>query len=72
MSIPPGVDLSLVPLAKAPPGHVSNFENPEASLAHVVSGVGITMTVITGVVVLARLTANMKQSRRWFLDDCKL
>lgn len=72
MALPPGADLSKIPLSKPPPGHVSNFVNPEDSLANVVSGVGIAMTVVTGAVVVARLTANMKQSRKWFLDDCKI
>jgi hypothetical protein len=71
MSIPAGLDLSKVPLTRPPPGHVSNFVNPKDSLADVIFGVSTSMTIVTAFVVIARLIANMKQSRKWFFDDCK-
>ena len=66
--IPPGADLSKIPLQKNP-AVKSNFVDPP-TLAPAVTGVGITMTTIAVVFVLMRLTANMRSARKIGWDDC--
>ncbi|KAL9118742.1 MAG: hypothetical protein Q9187_004710 [Circinaria calcarea] len=67
-SIPPGVDLSKIPLERNP-AVKSNFVDPP-TLAPAVTGVGIIMTIITVVFVLMRLNANLRSARKIGWDDC--
>ncbi|KAL9618243.1 MAG: hypothetical protein Q9160_007013 [Pyrenula sp. 1 TL-2023] len=67
-SLPPGVDPSKIPLAPNPDGSPPNFVDPP-SLKGVVLEVGITFTVITGIVLILRLFTNFKLQRKLGLGD---
>lgn len=68
-SLPPGIDLSTIPLAAPPPGATSNFINPE-SLATTFMGIGVFMLVLTAIVVIVRLFSNYRATRGLGWDDC--
>ncbi|KAF4625059.1 hypothetical protein G7Y89_g13109 [Cudoniella acicularis] len=68
MSLPPGIDLSKVPLMPNPSGAPPNFVDPP-SLASTVEGVGISLMIISGFLLIFRLVANLKNPRRLGFDD---
>lgn len=68
--IPPGTDLSTVPLAPNPNGNLPNFVNPP-SQADTVLGVGLPLVIISTFVVAVRLATNFRSARKLGLDDCK-
>ena len=68
--IPPGTDLSTVPLAPNPNGDPPNFINPP-SQAGITLGVAPPLIIISTIVVAVRLVTNFKSARRLGLDDCK-
>ena len=53
-SFPPGTDLSMIPVAEPPPGHTSNFNNPQTS-AQAIIGISAITSVLTFSQLLARL-----------------
>lgn len=69
-ALPPGTDLSKVPLAANPSGAPPNFTNPP-SLGDAVEGVGISLIAISGVFILFRLYTNSKPPRSLGVDDGK-
>ncbi|TVY40097.1 hypothetical protein LSUB1_G003673 [Lachnellula subtilissima] len=68
-ALPPGTDLSTIALAPNPSGAPPNFVDPP-SLANAVTGVGITLIIISGIFVILRVIANTKHPRRLGVDDC--
>lgn len=69
-SLPSYTDLSKIPIAFNPNGDPPNFTDPP-SLAHIVSAVGITLIVISSLVVVVRLATNFQHTGKLELDDCK-
>lgn len=67
-SLPPGVDLSMVSRGAPPPGTTSNPIDPE-SLANAMMVVGISMLVLTTVVVFIRLFSNHHATRGLGWED---
>lgn len=68
-AIPPGTDLSTIPLAPNPNGSPPNFVDPP-SLANTILGVAIPLMVISTILVGIRLATNFKNTRKLGLDDC--
>ena len=68
LKLPPGLDLSKIPLASNPSGAPPNFEHG-ASLRPVVLGVDIAMVVISGLFVGIRTWVNCRQLSKVMLDD---
>jgi hypothetical protein len=68
-SASPNLDPSKIPLALNPNGDPPNFIDPP-TLAPAVLGAGVTLIIISGIVVLLRLIANFKNTRKFGLDDC--
>lgn len=67
--LPPGVDLSKIPLSPPPKGLVSNFINPP-SLAPVAEVVGGLLIAIETILVLLRTCTNWKSFGKLRLEDC--
>ncbi|KAI1657939.1 hypothetical protein F4813DRAFT_64600 [Daldinia decipiens] len=67
-ALPPGIDLSQVPLAANPNGDPPNFVNPP-SLISTVQAVGITLGLISLVLVILRLTVYHRTKRGVGFDD---
>ncbi|OCL06346.1 hypothetical protein AOQ84DRAFT_321579 [Glonium stellatum] len=67
-SIPPGTDLSKIPLAANPSGAPPNFINPP-SLAPAVQGVGIALGIVSICLVVVRVRAHSKLNRGVGVDD---
>jgi hypothetical protein len=67
-ALPPGMDLSKIPLMPNPSGAPPNFVNPP-DLMGAVLGVGIALMVLSGILLIFRLVTNYKISRITF-DDC--
>lgn len=53
-SSPPNTMISIIPAAKPPPGHISNFNDPQ-TLAQAIIGISATTSVLTFSQLLARL-----------------
>lgn len=70
-ALPPGTDLSTIPLTPSPDGH-SNFVDPP-SLAPTIVGLSIILIIISLTFLTARIYANLRSSRKHTLgwDDCK-
>lgn len=68
-SLPPGADLSTIPLALNPKVQ-SNFTDPE-SLAPTIVGLSVVLITITLIWLSARVYANLHSTRRLGWDDCK-
>jgi hypothetical protein len=69
--IPPGADLSKIPLAKNPDGSPPNFMDPPSLVAEAYSVILILM--ITSFTIMAlRLYSNILSHRKLLVDDCKL
>ena len=68
-SLPPGTDLSQIPLSPPPTGRVSNFVNPP-SLAHVTEGVGGFLIALETVLLILRTYSNIKTVGRVRFEDC--
>jgi hypothetical protein len=73
VQIPPGTDLSKVPLGVNPNGSPPNFVDPPNLIASV-QGVGISLAVTTFVLLCIRLRVYIKLNRGLVIDDgaCKL
>ena len=69
-AIPPGTDLSTIPLSANPNGDPPNFLNPP-SQGNTVIGVGVPMIFISTICVVIRLSTALKITRKMSLDDCK-
>lgn len=67
-TIPPGTDLTKIPMAANPSGAPPNFDHGE-SLAGAVKGVGVTMAVITFFLLAIRLRVYMQANRKLNWDD---
>jgi len=68
-SLPPGVDPSQIPLAVNPNGDPPNFINPP-SLAPAMLEVGVTLIIISRILVILRLVTNLKNTGKLGLNDC--
>ncbi|KAI1475140.1 hypothetical protein F4774DRAFT_398150 [Daldinia eschscholtzii] len=68
MDVPPGTDLTKVPLLPNPDGSPPNFDNP-VSLTLATYSVTIILVVISSVLVLLRVHAHMKAYKKLGLDD---
>ncbi|MCJ1462834.1 hypothetical protein MMC07_001437 [Pseudocyphellaria aurata] len=66
--MPPGVDLSHIPIASPPPGQKSNFINPP-SLAPVAEIVGSLLIAIETIILVFRTCSNVKTFGRIRLED---
>lgn len=67
--IPPGADLSKIPMAENPNGNPPNFVNPPTQNATVLA-VGLPFAIISTCFVVLRLVTNFKNLRHFGLDDC--
>ena len=67
-ALPPGTDLSKIPMAPNPSGAPPNFDHG-ASLAGAVRGVGVTMAVITFGLLVIRLRVYVKANHKLMWDD---
>lgn len=70
MSLPPGIDLSKIPLMKPPPGMTSNFINPSSIGNAIIIVNVIFVTLMFGFVTLRIYTKGFL-SRSLGLDDCE-
>lgn len=68
-SLPPKVDPSKTSFAANPNGDPPNFLDPP-SLAPDIFTVGLSLIIISGLIVILRLVTNAKIVRKWGLDDC--
>lgn len=68
--IPPGTDLSQVPMGPNPSGAPPDFEHG-ASLIGGVQGVGISLAAVTTAFLITRLRVYVKLNRGLVLDDGK-
>ncbi|KAK3385912.1 hypothetical protein B0H63DRAFT_473829 [Podospora didyma] len=66
--LPPGMDLSMIPLAANPSGAPPDFDHGP-SLEPVVLGTGITFIIISSLMLMLRFYTGLKKSRRLFADD---
>jgi hypothetical protein len=71
LEIPPGVDLSKVPMLPNPNGTPPNFEN-STSLKPVTWSVTIFLIVWSTFCVLLRLHTNYRMHKKLATDDCRL
>jgi len=69
-AIPPGTDLSKIPLAPNPNGDLPNFMNPPSQAATALA-VGLPLAIIGTFVVAFRLITNYRHVRKLCLDDCE-
>lgn len=69
-TIPPGTDLSKVPLAPNPNGDAPNFVDPPSQAATVLA-VGLPLAIISTHVVALRLATNYRSTRILGVDDCE-
>lgn len=67
--IPPGADLSKIPLAANPNGDPPNFVNPPSQGATVLA-VGLTFAVIGFSFVMLRIYTNLRVVHKLKVDDC--
>ena len=67
--LPPGVDLSKIPLLPPPAGKASNFIDPP-SLASIAEGVGGFFIAVETLLLILRTVSNLKTFRKLRLDDC--
>ena len=67
-AIPPGTDLSKIPMAVNPSGAPPNFDH-SPNLIKAVQGVGISLAAITLVFLIIRLRIYIKLNRGLVLDD---
>ncbi|GAB1318481.1 Rhodopsin domain-containing protein [Madurella fahalii] len=68
-SLPPGVDLSTIPLAPNPNGDPPNFAGGP-SLEPATLATGVAFTSISALFVMLRLYTVIQKSRRVYWDDC--
>ncbi|KAF7876408.1 hypothetical protein EAF04_001500 [Stromatinia cepivora] len=68
LNLPPGTDLTRVPLAVNPSGAPPNFVNPP-SLIGTVQGVGIALAIVSFGMVCLRWRINLKHDHKITLDD---
>lgn len=68
-ALPPGVDLSKVPLAPNPNGNPPNFTGGP-SLQPAILGTGITFMTISIAFVIVRIGTGLINTKRLHLDDC--
>ena len=69
-SIPSDMDPSMIPTELNPSGRGSNFVDPP-TLATAVTGTGLTMIILSVVLVTVRLYSNFNAVRKLGWDDCK-
>lgn len=69
-AIPPGTDLSKIPMKANPSGAPPNFDHGP-NLINAVQGVGISLAVVTTILLVIRLWIYLKLNRRPLLDDGK-
>lgn len=67
--VPPGTDLSLIPLAPNPNGDPPNFDGGP-TLQPTILATGIVFIAISLIVVVVRLGTGLKNTRKLHLDDC--
>lgn len=67
--IPPGLDLSKIPIGLPPTGVSPNFVNPQ-TLAPVILAVSAVILILTITFVILRLYSNSHAERRFGYDDC--
>lgn len=70
MSLPPGMDPSMIPIGKPPSGKLPNFVDPE-STAGVATAVTILFTVLMALFVIVRMYTKLFISRSIDWDDCE-
>ena len=69
-AIPPGADLSKIPLAQNPNGSPPNFVN-SPSQSSTDFAVGLPFAVLCTFFVLLRLATNFRHTGKLGLDDCE-
>ena len=67
--IPPGTDLSTIPLGQNPNGQPPNFTNPP-NQEWLVLCVGLPLIITSCMFVALRVATNYKVARRLLIDDC--
>lgn len=67
-ALPPGIDLSQIPLQEHPTGGVPNFENGP-SLINAVRAVGVALGFTALVLIILRLSTWYRLKRPLGLDD---
>lgn len=67
--LPPGTDLSIIPLAPNPNGDPPNFVDPP-SQEKISLGVGISLMILALFALALRLVSNLRYTRKLALDDC--
>jgi hypothetical protein len=70
MNFPPDTDLMSLPMAINPNGDPPNFINPP-SLKNTMLGLGVALIAISGPMLILRLIANWRHSKRLYMDDSK-
>lgn len=68
-AIPPGTDLSSIPLTHNPNGDPPNFVNPPTQAA-IALAVGLPLAIISACFVSVRLITNFKIVHKLGPDDC--
>lgn len=68
MSLPPGVDPYVVPLANNPSGAPPNFEDPPSLVPHFITSV-VILTTLTTSAVISRAYVNLRAKRKIGWDD---
>lgn len=68
MALPPGMDLSAIPLMPNPSGGPPDFEGgPSLRNAELITG--IALMAVSGTLLVFRIATNLKISRKLGLDD---
>lgn len=68
-SLPPGTDLSTIPLAPNPSGAPPNFVDPP-SLTPAFLGIGIAFIIVCSILIVLRVFTYLKTLGKVHLDDC--
>lgn len=68
-NVPPGMDLSQIPLAPNPNGDPPNFDGGP-DLQSTILATGVVFIVISSAFVIIRLWTSLQKTRKLHLDDC--
>ena len=68
-TLPPGTDLSQVPISRNPNGDPPNFKDP-ISLATTILATGLAFAIASAFFVGLRIFTNLRLARKLWLDDC--
>lgn len=70
VALPPGADLSKIPLMPNPNGDPPNFVNPPSRYPLAI-GVGLPLAIISFLCLVLRILSSLKTMRKLVIDDCK-